>query len=53
VEEENEFIEEDFFVVWAFPPIYDIYPNEDDLLEEVNLFLDTIKLLKRMMSTCV
>ena len=46
MEEEDEFIEENFSVDWASPPIYDIYPNEEDLLEEVNLFFDTIKIVE-------
>jgi hypothetical protein len=29
VEEEDDIIEEDFSVDWVFPPIYDIYPNEE------------------------
>jgi len=31
---------------WVPPPIYDIYPDENDLLEEINLFLDTIKIIE-------
>ena len=46
MEEEDDFIEEYFFVDWASPPIYDTYPNEKDLLEEVNLFLDTIQIVE-------
>jgi hypothetical protein len=33
VEDEDEFIEEDFFVDSVSPPICDIYSNEEDLLE--------------------
>jgi hypothetical protein len=33
VEEEDDFIEEYFSVDWASPPIYDTYPDEEDLLE--------------------
>jgi hypothetical protein len=46
VEEEDEFIEEDYSVDWIFPPIYDIYPSEEDLLDEVYLFLDTINIVE-------
>jgi hypothetical protein len=46
VEEENEFIDEVFFIDWVFPPIYDICLDEEDLLEEVNLFIDTIKIVE-------
>ena len=51
MEEEDEFLEKDFSVDWASPPIYNIYPGEEDLLEEVNLFLDTINIVERMMFT--
>jgi hypothetical protein len=30
----------------ASPPIYDIYHDEENLLEEVNLFLDTIRIVE-------
>jgi hypothetical protein len=53
MEEVDEFIEEDFFVDWTSPPIYDIYPGEDDLLEEVNLFLDTINIVEEMSTVCL
>jgi hypothetical protein len=46
VEDEDEIIEEYFSVDWVPPPIYDIYPDENDLLEEINLFLDTIKIIE-------
>jgi len=46
VEEEYEIIEKDFSVDWVSPPIYNIYPDENDLLEEVNLFLNTIKIVE-------
>jgi hypothetical protein len=39
-------IDEDLSIDWASPPIYDIYPDEEELLEEVNLFLDTINIVK-------
>jgi hypothetical protein len=32
----TKLIDEDLSVDWASPPIYDIYPNEEDLLEEIN-----------------
>lgn len=40
VEEEDEIVEEYFSVDWAFPLIYDIYPEEDNLLDEVGLSVD-------------
>jgi hypothetical protein len=46
LEEEDEIIEQDFSVDLVSPPIYDIYPDEEDLLEEVNLFIDTIKIVE-------
>ena len=39
-------IDEDLSVDWASPPIYDIYLDEEDLLEKVNLFLDTINIVE-------
>jgi hypothetical protein len=51
VEKEDKIIEEDFSVDLVSPPIYDIHPNEEDLLEEVNLFIDTVKFVKIMMFT--
>lgn len=39
--EEDEVVEEDFLVDWAFPPIYDFYPKDEDLLEEVSLSVCT------------
>jgi hypothetical protein len=41
VEEEDKFIEEDFSVDWVSPPIYDIYPDEEDLLKEVSFVVNT------------
>jgi len=43
VEGEDKFIEEDFFVDWISSPIYYIYPDEEDLLNEVSFMVDTIK----------
>jgi hypothetical protein len=40
VKEENKFIEEDFSVDWVSPPIYDIYPDEEDLLKEVSFVVN-------------
>jgi hypothetical protein len=34
-EEEDKFIKEDFSVEWFSPPIYDFYPDEEDLLEGI------------------
>jgi hypothetical protein len=42
----TKLIDEDLLVDWASPPIYDIYPDEDDLLEEVNLVIDTINIVE-------
>jgi hypothetical protein len=42
----TKLIDEDLSVDWASPPIYNIYPNEEDLLEEVNLVLDTINIVE-------
>jgi hypothetical protein len=42
----TKLIDEDLSVDWASPPIYDIYPYEEDLLEEVNLVLDTINIFE-------
>jgi hypothetical protein len=42
----TKLIDEDLSVDWASPPIYDIYPNEEGLLEEVNFVLDTINTVK-------
>jgi hypothetical protein len=46
VEKEDEIIEQDFSIDLVFPPIYDIYPDEENLLEEVILFIDTIKIVE-------
>ena len=37
VEEEDGFIAEYCSIDWTSPPIYDIYPNEEESLENVNL----------------
>jgi hypothetical protein len=42
----TKLIDEDLSVHWASPPIYDIYPDEEDLLEEVNLVIDTINIVE-------
>jgi hypothetical protein len=42
----TKLIDEDLLVDWASPPMYDIYPDEVDLLEEVNLVLDTINIVE-------
>jgi hypothetical protein len=42
----TKLIDEDLSVDWASPPIYDIYLDEEDLLEEVNLVLDTINIFE-------
>jgi hypothetical protein len=42
----TKLIDEDLSVDRASPPIYDIYPDEEDLLEEVNLVLDTINIVE-------
>ena len=39
-------IDEDLSINWASLPIYDIYPNEEGLLEEVNLVLDNINIVE-------
>lgn len=36
----------DFLVDWDFPPIYDIYPNKDDLLKEVKFSVDIVKIME-------
>jgi hypothetical protein len=38
LEKEDKFIEKYFSVDWVAPPIYDIYPHEDDFFEEVIKF---------------
>jgi hypothetical protein len=38
--------DEDLSVDWASPSIYDIYLDEEDLLEKVNLVLDTINIVE-------
>jgi len=43
---EDEIIEEYFSVDWVSPPIYDIYLDEENLLDEVNLFIDTITIVE-------
>jgi hypothetical protein len=42
----TKLIDEDLLVDWASPSIYDIYLDEDGLLEEVNLVLDTINIVE-------
>ena len=42
----TKLIDEDLSVDWASPPIYDIYPDEESLVEEVNLVLDTINIVE-------
>ena len=42
----TKLIDEDLSIDWASPPIYDIYHDEEDLLEEVNLVLDIINIVK-------
>ena len=42
----TKLIDEDLLVDWASPPIYEIYLDEDGLLEEVNLILDTINIVE-------
>jgi hypothetical protein len=44
--EEDEFIEEDFSLHWVSLPIYDIYPDENDLLKEVSFVVDTRKFIE-------
>jgi hypothetical protein len=39
--EEDEVVKEDFLVDCAFPPIYDIYLEDEDLLEEESLSIGT------------
>jgi hypothetical protein len=41
----TKLIDEYLSVDWASPPIYDIYLDEEDLLEDVNLVLDTINIV--------
>lgn len=53
----EEFVDEEFqyeediedpcqyFVDRNSPPIYDIYPNEEDLLKEVSFLVDAIKFI--------
>jgi hypothetical protein len=42
----SKLIDEDLLVDWASPPIYDIYPDEEGLLDEVNLVFDTINIVE-------
>jgi len=44
--EEDKFIEEDFSVDWVSPLIYDIHPNEEDLINGVSFVVDAIKFIK-------
>jgi hypothetical protein len=46
VDEEDEFIEEDFSIHWVSLPIYDIYPDENDFLKEVSFVVDTRKFIE-------
>jgi hypothetical protein len=34
------------FVDWVSPPIYDVYPGEEDLLNEVSFVVDTLKFIE-------
>jgi hypothetical protein len=42
----TKLVDENLSVDWASPPIYDIYLDEEGLLEEVNLVLDTINIVE-------
>ena len=42
----TKLIDEDLLVDWASPSIYDIYLEEEGLLREVNLVLDTINIVE-------
>ena len=42
----TKLIDEDLSVDLTSPPIYDIYPNEEGLLDEVNLVFDTINIIE-------
>jgi hypothetical protein len=42
----TKLINEYLLVDWASPPIYDIYHDEEDLLKEVNLVLNTINIVE-------
>lgn len=47
MEQDDEILDqEDFSVNLVSLPIYDIYHDEENLLEEVNLFLDTLKIVE-------
>jgi hypothetical protein len=46
VKEEDEIIEKKIYVDWISQPIYDIYPNKEDLLDGVTLFLNNIKIVE-------
>jgi len=50
---EDKFIEEDFSIDWVSPPIYDIYPNKEDLLQEVSFVVDVIKFIEKIRLLCV
>jgi hypothetical protein len=43
----TKLIDEDLSIDWASPTICDIYPDEEGLLEEVNLVLNTINIVER------
>jgi hypothetical protein len=42
----SKLIDEDLSLDWASPPIYDIYLDEEGLLEDVNLVFDTINIVE-------
>lgn len=46
MEVEDELVEGDSLVDWSSPLIYDIYPNEEDLVEEGSVPVDTIKIVQ-------
>jgi len=48
MEVEDELVEGDSLVDWSSPLIYDIYPNEEDLVEEGSVPVDTIKIVQEI-----
>lgn len=42
----DKFFERDSLVNWDFPPIYDIHPNKEYLLEDINFLVDIIKVVE-------
>lgn len=46
MEVEDELVEGDSLVDWDSLLIYDIYSNEEDLVEEVSVLADTIKIVQ-------